>query len=375
MKPYISADLKQLNRESVYQLLREKRQTSKAEIAKVTGISPPTVIKIVNFFQEKGLVCESGEGLSALGRKPQMLELRKDRFSSIGVIHEGDILKVGAVNLVGEVKAVRKIKVQEPLSALMEQTLPILIENLLTDLSIGPEELLGIGIGIPGICDVKRRIILSAPLIGIAQPLDLSAQVDALARRFQKPVLVENDLNMAVMGEFAALGLGKQDDLVYLSLGTGFGAGVMLNGQLRRGRNYRCGEIGYMAFLDDYIANAENPGWLESKISLNALREKFHLAGGEEPDGAQLSGIVATISIPVALCINNIMTCFDCGNVSIGGTAFDLLGSRLFEQIREKVGKLCATEFHLFQQVAAEPGVVGASGLVTDAALKQLWAE
>jgi predicted NBD/HSP70 family sugar kinase len=375
MKSYISSDLKRLNRQNVYHLLFEKRQISKSEISRITGISPPTVIKIINYFTEKGLINEIGEGTSALGRKPQMLELNQNRFFSIGVIHEGDFLKAGVVNLHGEIKAIRKIKVRESFFALINNTLPVIIENLMADLAINIKDILGIGIGIPGVYDVKNKTILSAPLIGISEPVDISLLIDNLKSKFDMPIIVENDLNMEVIGEFENLNLGEKDDLVYLSLGTGFGAGVILNGQLRRGHNYMCGEIGYMAFIDDYVANVQNAGWLESKINLNVLQQKFNFTDNTQLDSNLIDHIVEYVSIPIALCINNIMTCLDCANISIGGIVFDILDEKLYETIKHKINDLCVTKINLYKQVCVDPGIIGASSIVSDLSLRKLWVE
>ena len=97
MKSYVSSHLKDMNRRNVYKLLCGLEETSKSELANITGISPPTVMKIIQFLEEKGLVTQVGPGEAALGRKPQLLRLNKDRFYSIGVVHEGDYLKVGLV--------------------------------------------------------------------------------------------------------------------------------------------------------------------------------------------------------------------------------------------------------------------------------------
>lgn len=84
MKAYVASHLKDMNRQKVYKLIKAKQITSKAEIAKMTGISSPTVIKIVNFLVEKGLVVEIGEAETAIGRRPHMLQLNTKLMYSAG---------------------------------------------------------------------------------------------------------------------------------------------------------------------------------------------------------------------------------------------------------------------------------------------------
>ena len=103
MKPYVQSHLKDMNRQVVYKLIRERQMTSKAEISKLTGISSPTVIKIVNFLQAQGLVIEAGEGETAIGRKPHMLTLNTDWKYSAVFFLEGDFLSMGLVDIMGNV--------------------------------------------------------------------------------------------------------------------------------------------------------------------------------------------------------------------------------------------------------------------------------
>jgi len=98
-----------MNRLTVYRLISTEKELSKAQISRITGISAPTVLKIMDFFLDNGLVVESGEGDSALGRKPQLLRFNPDAFFSLGVLLEGRFLSMGLVNLAGEVRAVEHV--------------------------------------------------------------------------------------------------------------------------------------------------------------------------------------------------------------------------------------------------------------------------
>lgn len=375
MKPYLSSHLKDMNRRSVYRMFCEVEETSKSEISRVTGISAPTVIKIINFFIEKGLVREFGEGISALGRKPQMLCLNKNRYYSIGVAHEGNYLKVGIVNLIGETVALKKVRVKESFEQVMGAALFAIINQLLVESNIQLSDILGIGVGIPGIYDVERKRIMSAPLIGITEETDIGYILEALSNQYHLEVVADNDLNMEAMGEFIALKLDDSNDLIHLSLGTGIGSGVILNGHLRRGNRYMCGEIGYMSFMDDYVARREDAGWLESKINLDALQKEFSLSEEGFITSKDKEAAIAYVSTLMSLCINNIVMCYDCDNISIGGELLDLLGNRLFTAIEEKVKKMSIWGLKLHKESSSNLGVLGAAGVVTDKAIKRILSE
>ncbi len=375
MKPYVSSHLKDMNRRSVYELLCKMEETSKAELSHITGISAPTVMKIIQFLVEKELVTELGKGEAVLGRKPQMLRLNKNRYYFIGAIHEGDFLKVGISNLKNELVALKKIQVHADFKRTMEETLFQVINELLVESEITLSDVLGIGLGLPGIYDVEQEKILRAPLIGIPGEMEISPILRKIENYYHKSVSVDNDLNMDVMGEFLDLELTEENDLLYLSFGTGIGSGIILNGKLRRGKHFMCGEVGYMTFLDDYVAEAGDAGWLESKINLGAIKEKF----GLQPDGSILekNRAIATeyVAICGALCVNNMMMCYDCDNISLGGELFDLLGDKLFDSICEKVERISIGGVRLRKSTCADPGVLGAAAMAKAKIIPQLLAE
>ena len=343
MKSYVSSHLKDMNRRNVYKLLCGMEETSKSELAHITGISPPTVMKIVQFLAERELVLEVGEGESPLGRKPQMLRLNKNRYYSIGVIHEGDYLKVGISNLKNEVLTLKKVRVQADFDQVMGETLFQVINELLVGSDIQLSNVLGIGLGIPGTYDVKREKVIMAPLIGLTQETGISDVIRKVESYYGKPVYVDNDLNMEVMGEFLSLGLTEENDLIYLSF--------------------------------DYVADAHHAGWLESRINLNALREKFGFAqDGSIPEESR-EAIIEYVAVSGALCINNMMMCYDCDNISLGGELFDLLGDGLFHSMEEKLNRLSVSGARLRRRSCMDPGVLGAAAVAKEEMIRQLLRE
>ncbi|WP_369298359.1 ROK family protein [uncultured Neglectibacter sp.] len=375
MKPYVSSHLKDMNRRNVFELLCKMEETSKAELSHITGISPPTVMKIIQFLAEKELVTELGKGEAALGRKPQMLRLNKNRYYFIGAIHEGDFLRVGLSNLKNELVALKKIKVHADFKQTMEETLFQVINELLVENEIYLSDVLGIGLGLPGIYDVEQEKILTAPLIGIPGEMEIGPILRKIENYYHKSVSVDNDLNMDVLGEFLDLELTPENDLLYLSFGTGIGSGVILNGKLRRGKHYMCGEVGYMTFLDDYVAGSGGAGWLESKINLGAIQKKF----GLQPDGSisEANRETATeyVAICGALCINNMMMCYDCDNISLGGELLDLLGDPLFDSICKKVERISIGGIRLRKSTCADPGVLGSAAMAKEKMIPLILAE
>lgn len=276
--------------------------------------------------------------------------------------------------MIDEIVCIKKVRVSKSFEEVMGADLFGIINEALVESEVRLSDVLGIGIGVPGIYNVEKQIIDMAPLIGINGRTDISHIIRSIESKYKLPVIVDNDLNMEVQGEFISRRLGDENDLVYLSLGTGIGSGVMLGGKLRRGRNYMCGEVGYMSFLDDYVADKSTAGWLESKINLKALSDKF--GGAEGRIGADYMDIaVEYVSICVALCINNMMMCIDSDHFSVGGEMFNILGDKLFNAIDEKVRRLTVGNTEISMKSCQEPGIVGAAGVAASLAMDKILEE
>lgn len=362
-----------MNRQVVYQIIRERETTSKAEISKLTGISAPTVIKIINFLKEKGLVIEMGEGETAIGRKPQMLTLNCDLMYSAAFFLEGDFLSMGIVDILGNVIYKKNMQVMPLFDVIIKEISDVLIDELLAEAGVGAEKLFGIGIALPVIYDPKHNIISGGLLMGGREEMDITEQIRYLEHKYNAMVVVENDANSQTLGEFEQGPYGAGDDLVFMSIGTGMGAGVILGGKLRRGSQNMCGEIGYISFLQDYVSNKKNPGWLEVGLGYRKLQEMFGI--DVTIDSADLSVVLSEekrrqvieyVAPLVALCINNTGMFLDCANVVLGGKVVEILGQPLIHEINLHLRSLCITGLQVKMESSEDIGLIGIASLVTD---------
>ena len=278
---YTAAHLKGMNRHVVYDFIRERGATSKAQIVKETGISPPTVIKIVSYLVERGLVVEAGEGAAGVGRRPQLLAINgPGRFSAVFAL-EGSFLSMGLVDISGRVLHRQKTRTAQDFGAFLAEVRDGLVSSLLHAAGADPARLIGVGVTLPGTYDPARRVLDYAPAIGVFGPVEIGPWMDGMTQKFGVPVYVENDTNAQCMGEHE---LCRARDLVYVSAGTGVGAGVMLDGRLRRGETNKCGEIGYNVFFEDYKRTARAAGCLEQRIGCKNISELMDI----RPDYANI---------------------------------------------------------------------------------------
>ena len=380
MKSYVASHLKDMNRKTVYQLISSVGEISKAEISRQTGISAPTVLKIIDYFLENNFVYEAGEGDSPLGRKPQILKFNQEAAFSIGVEMEGDFIKLGIIDLLGNIKLCRRFRVSPDFSEIVNNKLGHYIENIIEESGTEKGKILGIGLGIPGVVDPENYIVEFAPLVGIASKKDCKDIIGNLKGTLSLPVFIENDANAAAIGEFVERKLDADSDLVYVSLGTGLGSGIILNGKLRRGKRNTAGEIGYMVFDKEFRTSRSEAGWMESRINFHALSqrwERFSTLESEESimnirKSKDFYLLVDYIASNIALSIANISNLLDINLIVIGGISAEVLGDPLIESLNEYLSRLCLLDVQCEFQKCPEPGIVGAASIVTNKRLNEM---
>ena len=203
MKPYLATDLKMMNRQNVYRLLEQKNELSRAEISRITNISMPTVMKIVAHFLETGIVTEAGDGVTAMGRKPQMLRFEPSAYYSVGVEYEGDYLRAGMVDLRGGIALVLQERVMGRFREVMTHQLLSLVEKVIAQSGVERSRIAGVGMGVPAIVDVEKVTVSAAPAVGILEDIDCKPILAGLSERLKLPMYLENDTNAAALGEYA----------------------------------------------------------------------------------------------------------------------------------------------------------------------------
>lgn len=216
-------------------------------------------------------------------------------------------------------------------------------------LAAGAGAVTAVGVGVPGLVDAASGALSHAVNLGVdGDRLPLG---DLLAARLGVPVSVENDVNAAALGAVALTGV---DDLVYLSIGTGLAAGLVLDGRLRRGVSHAAGEIGHVP-VDPAGAACQcgQRGCLETVASGRALTEAW--PAGDEP-AAQALFAAALGGDPRAAAVRDRFAAGVADAVRVLGLSLDprvvMLGggvAQLGEPLREAVAAALA------RQAAASP--------------------
>lgn len=264
--------MKSLNRSIILNTIRRKGPISRAEIAKKTKLTPPTVSNIVKELLESRIVMESNQGESKGGRKPTMLIINAKSYYIIGLDVGPRNLRVVLTDLNANLldsseQGIPDEITNDKLLALMKDS----ISTILAKAHIDQEKMIGIGIGMHGMVDVEKGVSLFAPNLHLR---DIPIK-EYLEREFKMVVRVENDARAMALGEsWFGSGIGA-DSVVCVNVGRGVGAGIIINGRLYHGENFIGGEIGHMTIdIDGPKCSCGNYGCLQTMAAGPVIPER-----------------------------------------------------------------------------------------------------
>jgi predicted NBD/HSP70 family sugar kinase len=250
--------LRRLNSALVLETIRDAGPVSRADIAKSTGLSKPTVKEVVELLVRAGYVSESVPDGNGRPRRPgpraRLLRFRGEVGHVLGIDIGANKILVDVADLAGELLASeRRSTAGRALSATARLAeVRAAAAAALAAGGIERRRLRAVGVGTPGVVDPSSGKVTLAPQLDGWEGLRLSA---ALARSFHCPVLVDNEVHLAVVAERWRGAAREIEDAVYVHIGVGIGAGVLIGGRLHRGAGGAAGEIGYLPVADVPSAN------------------------------------------------------------------------------------------------------------------------
>ena len=235
--------VRKINKSIVMNTLRLHSPISRARVANLTGLNRGTVSNIVNVLIDEGLVSENEPEDSKVGRPGISLGIRPDGGAVIGLEIGVDFITIVLTNFIAATLWETRIEISTPQSQtsiisqaehLVEYALSITREKNLRPL--------GVGIGLPGLINLRRGELIIAPNLNWRNvPLRLMWN-----QRFRLPIFIENEANLAALGEYYFGVARGVDNFIYLNTGIGLGGGIMIDGTLFRGGHGYAGEIGHI---------------------------------------------------------------------------------------------------------------------------------
>ncbi len=279
--------VRNINRGNILHCIRERQPISRAEIARATRLNKTTVSSIVAGLLEDELLCEQLQRTANIGRNPIGLQLRtgKNFFGAISV--DSGTTRVAVVDVDGSVVRTDKMPTGDrPALDTLEESIHRLT-MLRTDHNIG--QLKGVGVSIAGIVDPVQRNVVFAPNLGWYNvPVG-----EILARHFRESCVlaVENDAKSAAVAEmwFGHQGM-RLSNFIFLSVGRGIGAGIVIDRRVLSGESYFAGEFGHMLLVENGERCAcGNHGCWEAYASDQATVRRYTEGRGLGKEGAALT--------------------------------------------------------------------------------------
>ena len=314
-----NTDVKKLNKNRIFRLIYNSDKISRQEIADQLGLSLPTVNQNLKMLMEDGLIEYVGNFTSTGGRRAQAITIDNNARKAISVNIKADYINVDVVGLKGQIIYSMDVKAHFSKSSAYIEKLTDAVRHAADYVGADADDILGVGITVPGILDDEKQILISAPPLK-AKNYDFTRLISAI----DYPVVVMNDARAeAYAGHWFN---GKpEDEKIYIMLGEGVGGAYINASAIRNGVHNRGGEFGHMVIHPGgKQCLCGKKGCFEAYVSEKVLSSEldmtldnfFELAAQGNKNN---SDVLDEYMDNLALGINNIYTMMDC-DIVLGGT-------------------------------------------------------
>ena len=311
--------LRAMNEQLLLAHIRDIGRCSRAELARVSGLSKPTVSMALTNLEKAGLVREAGQRTGVPGRSALLYEVRPEAGYVLG-LHVGHRYLRGAVSdMTGDVLARSQSRAAGRGTSGRVDELASLADSICVEAGIDRTQVIQTVLGSPGRFDPRRNAItLAEGMAGWARP----AAMAQLREAFGPDVVIENDVDAATLAERDHGAGTDAAAFAFVWVGTGIGMGLVIQGSLHRGAHGVAGEIGYMpletgtleaAGSAAAVVRAARQAGLRGPVSARRVFERA--AAGDERAGA----VVAAEARLIARTLSTVVTVVDPKLIVLGG--------------------------------------------------------
>ncbi len=260
------------NLSSIFKAIRKQGPISRIELTEITKCSAGTISNHVRTLIEKGFVIESKKGISSGGRKPVQLMINPHKAYIFSIEIEVNQIKIVVFDL--EIKVITKgiipITHKDDYQKTLEQVF-FEMDKMIEEKDLKLDNLLGIGVAVPGLIDKVKGILEFAPNLGWKNVYILKIFKD----KYGLPIILDNEAKAAAIGERAFI-YPKMDNMVFVSINEGIGCGVILNGELYRGASGNAGEFGHIIIdTNGPVCHCGNKGCWETLASESYIVNRY----------------------------------------------------------------------------------------------------
>ncbi len=342
--------LRAINERTVLERVRQVGPVSRAQLARTTGLSKPTVSQALTTLVRARLVREAGRTSGGKGPAAVLYEVNPEAGFVLALDVGRSVVRAAIADVTGEIVGQRDDRARSRSAGTLITQLGDVARAVADDAGVRWRQVTFVCVGSPGVLQPgARHLRLAHNLPG----WEGDGVLEALRANLGPHVLFENDVNLATLGE-QRLGLGKAvSNFVYLHVGTGVGMGLVLNGELYRGAGGAAGEVGYVpiAVRNPHERTSRRRGALESAVGARAVVEQARRLGvGGAPDAKavfdraragdrQARRVVDAVAERIALAIAAVAPVVDPELVILGG-AIGRQGDLLLDAVERELGSL-----------------------------------
>jgi len=274
-RPGSQSALRHRNRQRIVDTLLGSGPSTQAELSRLTGLSAATVSNLVRIMAAEGAVLTSPTTSS--GRRALSVRLADDGAIAVGMDFGRRHLRIVLATPGYTVLAERFVELAPGHEASDGIDLAVdLLQAMLDEQALAPSSVLGVGVGVPGPIDRRTGRVVQGTILPEWVGIDLRA----LEARIHHPVLFDNDANLGALAEIAWGPHTSAEDLVFVKVGTGIGAGLVLGGRTFYGARGVTGEIGHGSMIEQgVVCHCGNRGCLETVASTSMMIDLLSRAG------------------------------------------------------------------------------------------------
>jgi len=260
------------NLSSIFKTIRKQGPISRIELTKISSCSAGTVSNHVRTLIKKGFVIETKKGISSGGRKPIQLMVNPNKAYIFSIEIEVNQIKIVMFDL--EIKVVMKsiipIIYKDNYKKTLEQVF-FEMDKIMEERYLKLDNLLGIGVAVPGLIDKEKGILEFAPNLGWK-----NVHISKIFKdKYNFPVILDNEAKAAAIGEKEFI-YPEIDNMVFVSINEGIGCGIFFNGELYRGASGNAGEFGHIIIdPNGLVCHCGNKGCWETLASENYIVNSY----------------------------------------------------------------------------------------------------
>jgi predicted NBD/HSP70 family sugar kinase len=354
-RPGTPSLLRVLNDRAALDLLLGGEMLTRSQISEYTGVSKVTVSQMLTRLEERGLVAIAGEQAGGRGPNAALYSVVPSSAYVAGLYVESDLVSAAVADVTG--RRVAEVSGNPNGGDDPVELVRGTVERACARAGIEVTRLSALVIGSPGVVDPRT----GDPRLAVNLPTWHEGALDALKDAWHKPVMIENDVNLAAMAERADGAAAGADDFVLVWLGVGLGLATILGGRLHRGTAGAAGEIGYMpvhgAPLHTDIRHPASGGFqslaggsavrelaaghgFAAQTPAEAVRAAVSSAGRSDGANEPAEAFLGELAHRVAVGVASVCVVLDPGLVVLGGEVGRAGGTALADRVAAAVASI-----------------------------------